>query len=134
MFSLESPHQGDSNEYTKYAIFSKKNIFTLNYPKYAAMGFFSQGTPERVQNSHGKRATSVRAIEVLLYNNAITYMEILCTEIKASFLDTNNSVLQITRGVQQVALSHRRAVNIGGGGCTEDISKIFVFGVFFTSQ
>ena len=28
---------------------------------------FFQGTQERVRNSHGKRAISVRAIEVLLY-------------------------------------------------------------------
>ena len=38
----------------------------LNYPKSAAMGFF-QGTQERVRKSRGKRAISVRAIEVLLY-------------------------------------------------------------------
>ena len=43
----------------------KKNI-TLNYPKSAAMGFF-QGTQEKVQNSCGKRAISVRATEGLLY-------------------------------------------------------------------
>ena len=46
----------------------KKTI--LNYPKSAAMGFF-QGTQERVPNSHGKRAMSVRAIEVLLYLQTI---------------------------------------------------------------
>ena len=40
VFSLESPHCGDSNEYTKYTIFSIKKKFTLNYPMYAAMGFF----------------------------------------------------------------------------------------------
>ena len=38
----------------------------LNYFKSAAMGFFL-GTQERVRNSHGKRAISVRATEVLLY-------------------------------------------------------------------
>ena len=44
MFTLESPHRGDSNEYTQYTVFNmnKKNT-TLNYPKSAAMGFFSQG-------------------------------------------------------------------------------------------
>ena len=31
------------------------------------MRFFYQGTPERVRNSSGKRAISVRATEVLLY-------------------------------------------------------------------
>ena len=43
MFSLESPHQGDSNEYTQYTIFNIKKKLTLNYPKFAAMGFFSKG-------------------------------------------------------------------------------------------
>ena len=65
MFSLESPHQGDSNEYTQYTIFNVKKI-AIKYPKSAAMGFF-QGTQKRVRNSHGKRAISVRATEVLLY-------------------------------------------------------------------
>ena len=66
MFSLESPHRGDSNEYTQYTIFNIKKQITLNYPKSAAMGFF-QGTEERVRNSRGKRDIGVRAIEVLLY-------------------------------------------------------------------
>ena len=40
VFSSESPHRGDSNEYTQYTIFNmnKKNI--INYLKSAAMGFF----------------------------------------------------------------------------------------------
>ena len=45
VFSSESPHRCDSNEYTQYTSFNlnKKNI--LNYPKSAAMGFI-QGTQE----------------------------------------------------------------------------------------
>ena len=43
-----------------------KRKITLNYPKSAAMGFF-QETQEEFENNHGKRAISVRAIEVLLY-------------------------------------------------------------------
>ena len=39
MFSLESPHRGNSNEYTQHTISIKKKI-SLNYPKSAAMGFF----------------------------------------------------------------------------------------------
>ena len=66
MFSLESPHRGDSNEYTQYTIFNINKNYTLNYPYSAAMGFFSQGTEGRVRKSRGKRAISVRAIEVLL--------------------------------------------------------------------
>ena len=67
LFSLESPHRGDSNEYTQYTIF---NIKKENYPKLSQIwsyGFLFQVTQERVRNSHGKRAISVRATEVLLY-------------------------------------------------------------------
>ena len=43
MFTLESPHRGDSNEYTQYTIFNMNMKNTLNYPKSAAMGFFPEG-------------------------------------------------------------------------------------------
>ena len=45
--------------------FSIYKEITLNYPKYVAKGFLV-GTQEQVRNSHGKRAISVRATEVLL--------------------------------------------------------------------
>ena len=67
VFSLESPHRGDSNEYTQNTIFNIKTKELIhNCTKSAAMGFL-QGTRERVRNSRGKRAISVRATEVLLY-------------------------------------------------------------------
>ena len=40
MFSLESPHWGDSNEYTQYTIFNMKKKIGIKYPKSAAEGFF----------------------------------------------------------------------------------------------
>ena len=43
MFLLESPHQGDSNEYTQYTIF---NIKEKNHPKLfhiCSYGVFSNG-------------------------------------------------------------------------------------------
>ena len=40
VFSLESPHRGDSNQYTQYTIFNMNKKNTLNYPKSASMGFF----------------------------------------------------------------------------------------------
>ena len=46
--------------------FNMKKKNTQNYPKSAAMGFF-QRIQERVRKIRGKRAISVRAIEVLLY-------------------------------------------------------------------
>ena len=65
IFSLESPHRGDSKEYTQLTIFNMKRKITLNYPKSAALGYF-QGTQERARNSHGKQAISVRATGALL--------------------------------------------------------------------
>ena len=62
VFLLESPHQGDSNEYTQYISFNIKKKINLNYPKSAAMGFFPRGS----SNNHGKRAISIRATAVLL--------------------------------------------------------------------
>ena len=50
---LESPHQGDSNEYTQYAIFNIKKKMALNYSNLQLWDFF-QGTQEQVLNSRGK--------------------------------------------------------------------------------
>ena len=65
VFSIESPHRGDSNENTLYTIFNIKKKITVNYPRSADMRFF-QGTQKRVRNSCGKRTISVPATEVLL--------------------------------------------------------------------
>ena len=43
VFSLESPHRGDSKDYKQYTIFNLNMKNTLNYPKSAAMGIFSKG-------------------------------------------------------------------------------------------
>ena len=42
VFSLQSPHSGDSNEYTQYTVFNrkKKKKITLNYRKNAAKRLF----------------------------------------------------------------------------------------------
>ena len=40
VFSLESPHRGDFNEYTQYTILNMKKKKIPNYPKSVAMGFF----------------------------------------------------------------------------------------------
>ena len=41
VFSLESPNRGDSNEYTQYTIFNIKQKITLNYPRSAALKYYS---------------------------------------------------------------------------------------------
>ena len=46
VFSFESPHRGDSNEYTQHAIINIKKKITLNHPKYnnvCSYGIFSKG-------------------------------------------------------------------------------------------
>ena len=70
VFSLESPHRGDSNVYTQYTIFILKKKITLIILNLQLWDFF-QGTQERVWNSRGKRAISVQATEVLLYTKNV---------------------------------------------------------------
>ena len=53
---------------SQYTIFNTKRKIDLNYLKSGTMGLFFLGTQARVRNSHGKRNISVRAIEILLYN------------------------------------------------------------------
>ena len=77
VFSLELPHQGNSNEYTQYTIFNMKKKITRNYSKSAAMGFF-QGTQELVQNSHGKQDICVQATEGLLYYLGTVIILLVC--------------------------------------------------------
>ena len=66
VFSLESPHSGDSNEYKQYTVFNIKKKITLNSPILQPKDYYL-GTQERAPNNRGKRAIGVRAIEVLLY-------------------------------------------------------------------
>ena len=70
VFSLESPLQGDSNEYTHHNIINLIKEINQNYPKYynvCSTGIFFLGTQEQVGNSDGIQAVSVLATEVLLY-------------------------------------------------------------------
>ena len=64
--TLESPHRGDSNEYIQYTIFQYEKEKHPKLSQICSYGFFFQETRERVRKSHGKRAVSVRATEVLL--------------------------------------------------------------------
>ena len=70
MFQLESPHRGDSNEYTQLTIINKKRKSPEIIPNRivsAVIGFSWLGTQERVRDSCGKRAIIVRPTVVLLY-------------------------------------------------------------------
>ena len=69
MFSTESPHRGDSIEYTQHTIsnINRKSSKFIPNKMSAATVWFLLGTQDRVRNSRGKRAVSIRATEVLLY-------------------------------------------------------------------
>ena len=58
MFSLESPHRGDSYKYTQYTLFNMKKKNTLK--KFPRSSIASS-------KQRSKRAISVRVTEVLLY-------------------------------------------------------------------
>ena len=51
VFSLESPHRGDSNEYTQYTIFNVKEKIALIYPLSVAMGFCSLGLKNELETA-----------------------------------------------------------------------------------
>ena len=51
VFSLESPHRGDSNEYTQFTIFNVNKKNTINYPKSAVTGFFSKGLKNELETA-----------------------------------------------------------------------------------
>ena len=72
VISLESPHRGDSNEYTQYTISNMKVKNNFNYPKSAAIGFFFQGTQERVRNSRGKRAIVISSVVLTIFLYLVT--------------------------------------------------------------
>ena len=68
MFLVESPHRGNSNEYTQYTIF---NIKKENQPKLSQICSYGIFPRDSITSSkhpiHGKRAINVRGTEVLLY-------------------------------------------------------------------
>ena len=51
VFSLESPHRGDSNEYTQYTISKYEKAITLKYPVSAVMGIFSKGPRNKFETA-----------------------------------------------------------------------------------
>ena len=67
VFSLETSQQGDSNEYTQYTISQYKRENHSELSQNLHLWDLFQRTQERVRNSRGKRAISVRATQVLLY-------------------------------------------------------------------
>ena len=56
VFSLESPHRGDSNEYTQHTIVNINTKITPSYPKSAGMGF-SKGLKNEFETAVGNESS-----------------------------------------------------------------------------
>ena len=82
MFTLESPHRGDSNEYTQYTIFSMNMKNCLNYPKSAAMGFFSKGLKNEFETAMVNEPSVFEPLKFYC-NCIVTNLCKLCTTISA---------------------------------------------------
>ena len=79
VFLLESPHRGDSNENIQHTIYNIKKKITLNYRKYAAMGFCSKG----LKNEFERAEVNEPSVFEPLKFYCIYY---LCLTAKAIFL------------------------------------------------
>ena len=119
MYSLESPHRGDSNEYTQHTIINIKRK-SPEYPKYNNVCRYSifllLETQERVRNNRGKRAINVRASEVLLYIYNQTrlkdhplYLLYSLKNENSHTKNTSNCVREVNEFIliNQLTLSHR---------------------------
>ena len=73
VFSLESPHRGDSNEYIQYTIFNIKKKTTLNYSKSAAMGFCSKGLKNKFKTAEINEPSVFESLK--FYCNCAGYLK-----------------------------------------------------------
>ena len=64
VFSSESPHQDDSNEYIQSTIFNIKKKITRNYPKSAAVGFFSKGLKHEFETAVVNEPSVLESLKV----------------------------------------------------------------------
>ena len=86
MFSLESPHRGDSNEYTQHAIISIKEHMILNYHKYnnvCSYGICSKGLKNEFETSVVNEPSVFEPLK--FYCTLILHIKILSTETSDSF-------------------------------------------------
>ena len=79
MLSLESPHRGDSIEYTQYTIFDIKKKITLNYLESAVMGFFFRGFKNRFETAMVNEPSVFEPLKVYSSDKySKTFMKIDC--------------------------------------------------------
>ena len=84
VFSLESPHWGDSNEYTQHTIINIKKKIILNYPKYNNVCSYGTFPQEQVWNSHQCSSTVYTKVNGYTFrrnNSAISLLPLFFTGI-----------------------------------------------------
>ena len=86
MFSLESLHRGDSNEYKQHAIINIKKKITINYPKYnnvCSYGIFPQGLKNKFEIAVVNEPSVFEPLKFdcslisLLVNGSVSYIFVL---------------------------------------------------------
>ena len=69
MFSFKWPHRGDYYEYAQYIIFNIKKENTLNYPKSAAMRFYSKGLKNKFKTPVVNKPSVFKPLKFYCINN-----------------------------------------------------------------
>ena len=79
MFSLESPHRGDSNKIRNIPFSIYKRKISLNYPKSAAVGFFFKGLKDQFETAVVNEPSVFEPLKFY----CILYCQWICSTIKA---------------------------------------------------
>ena len=77
VFSLESPHRGDSNKYTQSTIFNINRIITQNIPNLQLWDFY-RGIPERIRTAMVNEPSVFEPLKVYCILETLVITEISC--------------------------------------------------------
>ena len=86
VFSLESPHRGDSNENIQYTIFNIKKKITLSCPKSAAMGFRSKGLKKEFETTMVNEPSVFEPLKFYCISWCLFYVFIFLFSLSISFV------------------------------------------------
>ena len=93
MFSFESPHQGDSNEYTQHIIFNMRKKTTLNYPQTAELydlldkelkNEFEIAMVNKPSVFEPLKVYCISGLSMQLHNSVILLMFVICSQVGVS--------------------------------------------------
>ena len=102
VFSLESPHRGDSNEYAQHAIINIKKKITLNYPKYnnvCCYGILSRGLKNEFETAVVNEPS---VFEPLKFYCSMKNIEMCCVEMSQFFMEKLIRTIFTVLGVRYI--------------------------------